>query len=77
MNIESKVHTVTMSDGSILDSMSGKMAPMLWRNKEYEAVKTYLAGDVIQPIKLAQAIEKQGRIFWFSKTGKLNRFIRV
>jgi hypothetical protein len=70
MNIESKVHMVTMNDGSILDSMSGQKAPMLWRNGEYEAVKTYLAGDVIQPIKLAQAIQNQGRIFWFSKTGK-------
>ena len=70
MCIETKIHTVTMSDGSVLDSMSGQKAPMLWRNHEYEAVKTYLAGDVIQPLKLAQAIQNRGRYFWFSKTGK-------
>jgi hypothetical protein len=70
MGVETKTHIVTLSDSSILDSMSGQKAPMLWRNHEYEAVKTYLAGDVIQPIKLAQAIQNQGRIFWFSKTGK-------
>jgi hypothetical protein len=70
MNVESKVHTVTLNDGSRLESMSGKIAPELWRKGEHEAVKTYLAGDVIQPIKLAQEIERQNRIFWFSKTGK-------
>jgi hypothetical protein len=70
MGVESKVHNVTLKDGTILDSMSGRIAPELWRKGEFEAVKTYLAGDVIQPIKLAQAIEKQNRIFWFSKTGK-------
>jgi hypothetical protein len=75
MNIESKVHTVKLNDGTVLENtMSGKIAPELWRKGEYEAVKTYLAGDVIQPIKLAQAIEKQGRIFWFSKTGKPQSF---
>ena len=71
MNVESKIHTVTLNNGTVLEgTMSGKIAPELWRKGEYEAVKTYLAGDVIQPIKLAQAIESQRKLFWFSKTGK-------
>jgi hypothetical protein len=50
--------------------MNGKKAPELWRNGEFEAVKTYLRGDVIQPLKLADAILRNRGIRWTSKTGK-------
>ena len=50
--------------------MSGAKAPTFWRNGEFEAVKTYLRGDVIQPLKLTFAIENNHGIKWTSKTGR-------
>lgn len=70
MGVEQKLHEVTLNDGSICNGFSGRLAPEMWRNGEHEAVKKYLAQDVISPIKLAHAIENKGRISWFSKTEK-------
>jgi hypothetical protein len=69
-NLETKTHHVLLNDGTELTDMNGKKAPELWRNGEFEAVKTYLRGDVIQPLKLASAIQNNRGIRWTSKTGK-------
>jgi len=70
MGVESKLHTVTLNDGTVANEFSGKQAPKFWRDGEINTVKYYLSGDVIQPMKMAWEIEKQNKMFWFSKTGK-------
>jgi hypothetical protein len=69
--LDTKTHKVQLNDGSWIEDMSGMKAPEMWRNGEYEAVKTYLWGDIVQPIKLAFAIEENQGIRWTSKSGKL------
>ena len=68
--LETKLHSVKLKDGSVLEQMSGKLAPDLWRRGEYQAVMDYLKMDVIQPLKLASVIETKRGIGWTSKTGK-------
>lgn len=68
--LESKVHNVTLNNGIEFSTMSGSEAPRLWREGEFSAVKTYLKGDVVQPLKLARNIEKSGSIRWTSKSGR-------
>lgn len=71
-NIESKLHTVTLNDNTTFSSMGGEKAPMLWRSKEFSAVRDYLKVDVEQPLKLARHIENTGYIRWTSNSGKPN-----
>lgn len=68
--LASKIHEVKLNDGTVMMGMGGQAAPKMWRDGEYEAVKEYLAGDVIQPLKLCNAIEKGKGISWTSKTGR-------
>jgi hypothetical protein len=68
--LETKTHTVTLKDGSVFSEMTGRLAPEMWRNGEYEAVKTYLEGDVFRPLELIFAIKKNAGIKWQSKAGK-------
>lgn len=70
--IETKLHEVELNDGTTLFSMNGSKAPMLWRSKEFAAVKEYLKYDVIQPLKLAKHIEKNKIIKWTSNSGRQN-----
>lgn len=67
--LETKLHHVKLNDGTPLDDMSGAKAPELWRNGEFKAVMDYLYVDVVGPIKLAFAIEKNKGIKWHSKKG--------
>jgi hypothetical protein len=68
--LETKTHTVTLNDKTVFSDMSGSKAPELWRMGEFDAVNTYLKGDVVQPLKLAVAIETRKGIRWTSKTGR-------
>jgi hypothetical protein len=70
--IETKIHSVELNDNTVFSEMNGSKAPLLWRNKEFSAVRTYLRGDVEQPLKLARHIETAGYIRWISNSGKLN-----
>lgn len=70
--LETKTHSVTLNNGLVFSEMSGKLAPKMWRDGEYEAVKTYLAGDVFRPLELVSAIEKNRGIRWTSRAGKAN-----
>jgi hypothetical protein len=69
MGIEQKLHEVNLNNGEKFSEMSGREAPRLWREKEFNAVKDYLALDVIQPMKLANRIYDMGQLNWVSKTG--------
>lgn len=71
-NIESKRHTVELNDRTVFSEMNGSKAPLLWRNKEFSAVREYLKVDVEQPLKLARHIENTGQIRWTSNSGKAN-----
>jgi hypothetical protein len=70
-NIESKVHSVTLKDGTnFSDEKIGAKAPLLWRSGEYEAVQEYLHGDVVQPLKFIKHWETKKEIRWTSNSGK-------
>lgn len=68
--IEGKVKSLTLSDGTVMKDMDGAKAPELWAQGEYEAVLTYLKGDVVQLLKLAEHIQEDGGISWISDRGK-------
>jgi len=69
--LETKTHEVKLNSGMAFSEMSGKEAPRLWRDGEYDAVKTYLAGDVFRPLELISAIERNHGIRWTSKAGNV------
>jgi hypothetical protein len=68
--LEGKLTSVTLSDGTELHDMEGSKAPRLWAAGEQQAVLEYLKNDVIQPLKLAEFIERTGSIRWTSNHGK-------
>lgn len=70
--IESKLREVELNNKDIFSGMNGSKALVLWRAGEYSAVKEYLKYDVIQPLKLANHIQKSGYIRWTSNSGKKN-----
>ncbi len=65
-----KKHEVRLSDGTLITDMSGAKAPELWRKGERSAVLEYLHDDVIQPLLLADDIDKRKSIYWTSKKGR-------
>ncbi len=69
-NIQGKLKTVSFADGTEVTDMSGAKAPLFWRNGEYQAVRDYLEGDVVQPLKLARYLELKKAIRWTSASGK-------
>ena len=68
--LETKLHHVQLKDGTMLDGMSGMLAPKMWRDGEIQAVMDYLRVDIVQPLKLVFAIEQNKGIKWTSKAGK-------
>jgi len=68
--LEGKTHDIRLNNGELLTEMSGALAPQLWAQGETEAVLEYLKGDVVQPMLLAQNIEKMKSIRWISNAGK-------
>jgi len=64
MGLEQKLHRVTLSNGEVLTSMSGRMAPELWARGEYEAVIEYLTQDVVTTLSLARMVEHTESIAW-------------
>lgn len=70
--VGSKLHEVTLNDGTIFTEMKGDKAPALWRAGEYSAVTSYLREDVLQPLKLADVIEERGGIRWKANSGNMN-----
>jgi len=70
--VGTKLHEVTLNDGTVLTDMKGAKAPQLWRDGEYSAVTAYLREDVLQPLKLAKIIEERGGIKWTANSGNMN-----
>ena len=68
--LETKKHRVVLNDGSVIGDMDGSKAPAMWRAGEQDAVKEYLTGDVVQPLKLIDAIQANDGIRWTSKSGR-------
>ena len=69
-NISGKVKTLKLSNGETLDHVTGALAPILWARQEYDAVLTYLQGDVVQTLELAKVIQSSRTIHWVSSNGK-------
>lgn len=55
------------------DGMTGKDAPRLWAEGEYEKVLTYVGNDVTMPLELAQRVNHEGVLNWFTKAGNLKQ----
>lgn len=70
-SLEGKIKSVILSDGTILNEMSGALAPRLWAEGERQAVLTYLTEDVLQLLKLADVIQESKLLKWKSKDGRL------
>lgn len=51
------------------EGMNGAIAPVAWKEKRYEEVLDYVASDVIQPLQLAEAVQRRGWLTWFTKRG--------
>ena len=68
--IAGKVHELELKNGEILHDMSGALAPKLWADGEYDAVLTYLRGDVVQTLALAKNVQQTRKIRWTSGRGK-------
>lgn len=62
LGVTGKLTTVTLKDGTILEGMSGAMAPDLWAKQEYNAVLTYLEQDVMTLQFVAAAAINKGYI---------------
>jgi len=73
-SIQGKLKSVTLSNGEILNDMSGGKAPALWKVGEYQAVLDYLADDVRSTLELAQWIETNKKIQWTSDKGYHQEF---
>lgn len=69
-DVESKLKSVTLKDGSVLHEMNGARAPELWAAGEYEAVLAYLRRDVIATLEVARVALAHGALGWFSSTGR-------
>ncbi|HLP17445.1 MAG TPA: hypothetical protein VK470_14370, partial [Bacteroidota bacterium] len=65
-----KLKHVTLNDGTPLTEMNGALAPKLWAQGECDAVLSYLRDDVLQPLLLAEHIEREKKIRWTSNAGK-------
>jgi hypothetical protein len=70
MGLEGKVKEVTLNNGETLTDMSGAMAPRMWALGEFDAVLTYLDGDVLQTLQSAQLIAAFKEIQYYTKAGK-------
>ena len=68
--ISGKVKTLKLSNGETLNDISGALAPVLWAKQEYNAVLTYLKGDVAQTLELAKVVQNSHMIRWISGNGK-------
>lgn len=67
--IAGKLKQVTLNDGTILNEMSGKLAPKLWAKGEYDAVLSYLREDVMPLLKLTEIVARAKVIRWTSTKG--------
>ena len=63
-----KLEHIILSDGRVLE-MSGKHAPKLWEDGEYQYVLDYLAEDVRCTLELAEWVQKNKMIRWISERG--------
>ena len=70
MGLSGKEKAVRLSDGTLLEDMSGSKAPQLWKQGEYEAVIEYLKGDVRETLLLAEEIENYRYLRWNSNRGR-------
>lgn len=69
--IAGKVKKLKLSNGEMLENVSGALAPDLWAKREYEAVLTYLQGDVAQTLELARVVQSAKMMRWVNSKGQL------
>lgn len=68
--IESKLKSVALKDGSVLHGMNGAMAPQMWADGEYDAVLAYLRQDVVATMGVAQTAVARQALRWVSSKGR-------
>lgn len=70
--LQSKQHSVTLRDDTVIENMNGAMAPELWARGEIDAVLEYLRGDVVRTYELAEQVLACGKLKFVSRTSKLH-----
>lgn len=51
------------------EGMDGSLAPKMWADGQYQEVLDYVGGDVVQPLQLAELVERRGWLTWYTKKG--------
>jgi hypothetical protein len=51
------------------EGMMGALAPKMWAEGKYQEVLDYVAGDVTQPLTLAELCERRRGLTWITKSG--------
>jgi hypothetical protein len=51
------------------EGMHGAIAPIAWQEKRYKEVLDYVAGDVDQPLELAELVARRSWLTWFTRKG--------
>lgn len=69
-----KLHEVTLKDGSQFTEMSGALAPWLWKKGEHQAVIDYLYIDTDNTLEIAETADKQGLLSWITRKGARKSF---
>jgi len=54
------------------EGMDGSKAPLLWAAGEYDKVFRYVANDTRVTLDVAQAVERTGKLQWYSRRQRLN-----
>lgn len=58
-----------MGLGGKPEGMNGAIAPVAWQKERYQEVLDYVAGDVVQPLRLAELVQRRGWLTWYTKRG--------
>lgn len=69
--LHGKLKSVTLTDGTVLNGMSGKLAPQMWRQGEMDAVLAYLKEDCDMTSGATRLVLNNHKIEWVSNSGKL------
>jgi len=70
--VQSKLKSVKLKDGSVLEDMDGSKAPELWLAGESDAVIAYLKDDVRATLEAAEVVLEKKQIRWVAKSGRPN-----
>ena len=51
------------------EGMNDAIAPIAWQEERYQEVLDYVSNDVVQPLKLAELVQRRGWLTWYTRRG--------